>query len=62
VTSEKVYGPFFFEEDTVRAVYYFDMIEKQDGILDTIIYQLDGAPPHSKGTFKPHIQRSLVRP
>ena len=58
VTSEKVYGRFFFEEETVCAV----MIEKQDGILDTIIYQLDGAPPHSEGTIKPHIQRSLVRP
>ena len=62
VTSEKVYGPFFFEEETVRSVNYLDMIEKQDGILDTIIYQLDGAPPRSEGTIKPHIQRSLVRP
>ena len=52
----------FFEEETVRALYYLDMIEKQDGILDTIIYQQDGAPPHSEGTIKPHIQRSLVRP
>ena len=26
VTSEKVYGPFFFEEETVRAVNYLDMI------------------------------------
>ena len=53
VISEKVYGPFFFEEVTVRAVNYLDMIEqyvvpqlKQDGTLDTIIYQQDGAPPH----------------
>ena len=53
VTSEKVYGPFFFEEETVRAVNYLDMIEQyvvpqlqQDRILDTIIYQQDGAPPH----------------
>ena len=28
VTSEKVYGPFFFEEETVRAVNYLDMIEQ----------------------------------
>ena len=53
MTSEKVYGPFFFEEETVRAVNYLDMIEQyvvpqllQDGTLDTIIYQQDGAPPH----------------
>ena len=50
VTSEKVYGPFFFEEENVRAVNYLDMIEQyvvprlqQDGILDTIIDQQDGA-------------------
>jgi len=50
VTSEKVYGPFFFEEETVRAVNYLDMIKQyvvpqlqQDGILDTIIDQQDGA-------------------
>jgi len=28
VTSEKVYRPFFFEEETVRAVSYLDMIEQ----------------------------------
>jgi hypothetical protein len=50
VISEKVYGPFFFEEEAVRAVNYLDLIEqyvvlqlKQDGILDTIIDQQDGA-------------------
>ena len=62
VTSQKVYGPLFFEEETVRAVYYLVMIEKEDAILDTIIYQQNGAPPHSEGTIKPHIQQSLVRP
>ena len=50
VTSEKVYVPFFFEKETVRAVNYLGMIEQyvvpqlqQDGILDTIIYQLHWA-------------------
>ena len=54
VTSEKVYGPFFFEEETVHAVNYLDMIEQyvvpqlqQDGILDTIVDQQDDA--HSIG-------------
>ena len=53
VTSEKVYRPFFLVEETVRAVNYVDMIEQyvvpqlqQDEILDTIIYQQDGTPPH----------------
>jgi hypothetical protein len=48
-----VYGPFFLEEESDRAVNYLDMIEQyvvpqiqQDGILDTIIYQQDGAPSH----------------
>ena len=42
--------PFFFAEETVRAVNYLDMIKQyvvpqlqQDGILDTIIDQQDGA-------------------
>ena len=46
VTHEKVYGPLFFTEETVRAVNYLDMIEQfvipqllEDGILDTTIYQ-----------------------
>ena len=51
VTSEKVYGPLFFEEETVCAINYLDMIKQyvvpqlqQDGILeDTIIDQQDGA-------------------
>ena len=45
VTSEKVYRSFFFAEETVHAVNYFDMIKQyvvpqlqQDGILGTIIY------------------------
>ena len=53
VTSEKVYGPLFFAEETVRAVNQLDMIEQyvvpqlqQDGMLDTIIYQQVDAPPH----------------
>ena len=73
MTSEKVYRPFFFEEETVRAINYLEMIEQyvvpqlqQDGILDTIIYQQDGAPPHwaiiVREKIKPHIERSLVRP
>ena len=52
VSSEKVYGSFFFAE-TARAVSYLDMNKQyvvpqlqQDEILDTIIYQQDGAPPH----------------
>jgi hypothetical protein len=63
VTSEKVYEPFFFAEETVRAINYLDMIEQyvvpqlqQDGILDTIIYQQDALGYHSEGIIKLHIQ------
>jgi hypothetical protein len=53
VTRDKVYGPFIFVEETVRATSYLDMLHEfvlpqltQDGVLDTIIVQHDGAPPH----------------
>jgi hypothetical protein len=48
-----VYGPFIFAEETVRATSYLDTLQEfvlqhltQDRVLDTIIFQHDGAPPH----------------
>lgn len=54
VSREKLYGPFFFAENTVRGNNYTDMLEnffypqlEQDGILNQNVYfQQDGAPPH----------------
>ena len=53
MTRSKVYGPFFFAENTVTGVIYLDMLQQflepqliQDGILDTVVFQQDGAPCH----------------
>jgi hypothetical protein len=47
------YSPFIFAEETVCATKYLDMLQEfvlkqltQDGVLDTIIFQHDGALPH----------------
>ena len=66
VTSEKVYGPFFFEEETVRAVNYLDMINySKMGYWTPLSINrmaLTALGYHSEGTIKPHIERSLVWP
>jgi hypothetical protein len=53
MTQSKVYGPFFFAEATVTGTVYLDMLEQflepqllTDGILDTIVFQQDGARCH----------------
>ena len=53
MTKSKVYGPFFFAEDTVTGAVYLDMLENflekmllSDGILNTVVFQQDGAPCH----------------
>ena len=51
VSSCKVYGPFFFAEQTVTGINYLDMLQLwlmpqlQEDIVD-FIFQQDGAPPH----------------
>lgn len=53
ITKLKAYGPFFFQEATITGTVYLDMLQQflepkllQDGILDTVIFQQDGAPCH----------------
>ena len=53
MTQSKVYGPFFFAEATVTGTVYLDMLEQflesqllTDGILDTVVFQQDGAACH----------------
>lgn len=53
ITRSTVYGPFFFAEQTVTGTTYLDMLEQflepqliSDGIMDTVVFQQDGAPPH----------------
>lgn len=51
VSKQKVYGPFFFQEKTVRGTSYLDMVSEwlipqvEEDSNDYILVQ-DGAPPH----------------
>jgi hypothetical protein len=53
MTQSKVYGPSFSVEARVTGPVYLDMLEQllepqllTDGILDTVVFQQDGAPCH----------------
>jgi Helix-turn-helix domain (DUF4817) len=53
VSKTKIYGPFFFQEKTVNGNNYTDMLEhflypqlEQEGIINEVYFQQDGAPPH----------------
>lgn len=48
---DRIIGPFFFAEKTVKSVNYLDMLEnfvfpQIEGLHPDIILQQDGAPPH----------------
>ena len=48
---DRVVGPFFFKEPTVKAANYLDMLEnfvfpQINNLQPNIIFQQDGAPPH----------------
>jgi len=50
VSSQKVYGPFFFAEETVTGTIYLDMLQlwlmTQLQNIPTVIFQQDGSPTH----------------
>ena len=53
ITKLTVYGPFMFGEPTINGISYLDMLQQflepqlvANGILDTVVYQQDGAPAH----------------
>ena len=53
ITKSNVYRPYMFAEPTVTGFTYLDLLQQflesqliQDGILDSVVYQQDGAPPH----------------
>jgi len=50
VMTDRVVGPFFFNENTITGVVYLDMLEQfaipQLEDVPNIIFQQDGAPPH----------------
>ena len=54
INQVTVYGPFMFTEKTVgTGKVFLDMLEQvlepqliSDGIMDTVVFQQDGTPPH----------------
>ena len=51
ISHRKVYGPFFFAENTVNGAAYLDMLEnwlipQLQQEMNNFIFQQDGAPPH----------------
>ena len=50
ISSQKVYGPFFFAEETVSGMTYMDMLQlwlmPQLQNITTSIFQQDGSPAH----------------
>jgi len=51
LSQTKVYGPFFFAENTVTGVTYLAILQnwflpQMSGDSEDLIFQQDGAPPH----------------
>ena len=66
MTKQTVYGPFMSVENTVTEGTYLDMLEqflepqlRQDGILGTVVYQQDGAPPHFALPVREYLTRTF---
>ena len=66
LTKSTVYGPFMFIEKTVTGNVYLDMLEQflepqliSDGIMDTVVFQQDGAPPHFAITVRDYLNQDF---
>ena len=66
ITKQTVSGPFMFIENTITGGTYLDMLEEflephlqQDGILGTVVYQEDGAPPHFALPVREYLNRTF---
>jgi hypothetical protein len=64
LSQTKVYGPFFFAENTVTGVTYLMMLQnwllpqmRKDS--EDFIFQQDGAPPHWHRDFRRFLKESL---
>jgi hypothetical protein len=64
ISIQKVYGPFFFVEDTVNANRYLDMVQQwlmpqlqEDS--DSFVFQQDGAPPHYGLAVREYLNEDL---
>lgn len=64
VSSTKVYGPFFFNENTVTGISYLDMLQlwlmpQLTADSNNFIYQQDGAPPHWHNDVRGYLNEEL---
>ena len=66
MTKQTVYGLFMFVENIVTGGTYLDMLEQflepqlqQDGILGTVVYQQDSAPPHFALPVSEYLNRTF---
>jgi hypothetical protein len=64
MTQSKVCGPFFFAEAAVTGLLYLDMFEQflepqllANGILDTVVFQQNGAPCHYARIVRDYLDR-----
>jgi hypothetical protein len=64
MSNTKIYGPFFFDEKTIRGFSYLDMLQswlfpqlEQDEA--DIILQQDTAPPHFHWEVRSHLNETL---
>lgn len=64
--KDKIYGPFMFAEKTITGANYLDMLQmflepqlQQDGILCSVIYQQDGAPPHYANIVRDYLNETF---
>ena len=62
ITKSKVHGPYMFAEPTVTDITYLDLLQQfleprliQYGILDSVVYQQDGVPPHFALIVRNHL-------
>ena len=66
LTRSTVYGPFMFAKKTVTGNVYLDMLEQflepqliSDGIINTVVFQQDGAPPHFAITVRDYLNQAF---
>ena len=66
LSQTKVYGPFFFAENTVTGATYLTMLQnwlllQMSEDSEDFIFQKDGAPPHWHRDFRRFLNESLLQ-
>ena len=58
ISSQKVYGPFFFAEGTITGMTYLDMLQNMQNI-PTFIFQQYGSPAYFHCEFRQYLNTVL---